>query len=58
MALTRYMQQADTIYVLPSGEAFYTPDGEGRIYYDSPEDAEDETGCTHWVWLSHFPEDY
>lgn len=32
-------QEADTIYEMPDGSVFYTPDGIGRVYYDTIEDA-------------------
>lgn len=40
----RDWQLEDTVYELPDGTAFYTPDGEGRIYYDSLDDAYEDTG--------------
>lgn len=35
----RSWQRTDTVYVTPDGSAFFTPDGEGRIWYDSEEEA-------------------
>lgn len=40
----RSWQRNDTIYVTPDGSAFFTPDGEGRIWYDSAEEAKADTG--------------
>lgn len=49
MHITRDNQQADVIYVRTDGrEVFFTPDGEGRIWFDSLDEAIDETGLT-WV---------
>uniref|UniRef100_A0AAU7GZQ5 Uncharacterized protein n=1 Tax=Streptomyces phage Kamino TaxID=3158857 RepID=A0AAU7GZQ5_9CAUD len=37
--ITRENQEVDVIYVLPDGTAFVTPDGAGRYWYDSEEEA-------------------
>jgi hypothetical protein len=46
--VTRSNQKLDTIYVVAddrlSESIFVTPDGEGRFYYDSVEDAQDDMG--------------
>jgi hypothetical protein len=42
--MTRAEQVPDTIYVTPDGQAFYTPDGVGRTWYDSDEEAMAEHG--------------
>lgn len=39
----RNWQMADTIYTTDTGEVWYTPDGEGRIYYDTPAEALEDT---------------
>ncbi len=44
----RDWQRTDTIYVTPDGSAFFTPDGEGRIWYDSKEEAMEDTGLTRF----------
>jgi hypothetical protein len=48
ITITRSTQQVDVIYLVQSGEAFYSPDGEGRVWFDTLEDALAETGIT-WV---------
>lgn len=42
----RRWQQAETFYVTSTGEVFYTPDGEGRYYYDDLAEALAEVGET------------
>lgn len=37
--ITRDNQESDVLYVLPDGTCFVTPDGEGRIYYDTEDEA-------------------
>lgn len=44
MHITRDNQEPDVLYVLPDGSAFVTPDGEGRYWYDSEEEAEEDYG--------------
>lgn len=56
--LTREEQVADTLYIQPDGQAFYTPDGEGRIWYDSDEDALDDVEPAHTVILDEDAEDF
>ena len=56
--MTRSEQQADYAYILPDGQAFYTPDGEGRIWYDSEEDLLEEHTPDGTVLLDVDPEDY
>ena len=42
--ITRENQKTDVLYVLPDGETcFVTPDGEGRRYYDSTDEATADT---------------
>lgn len=47
--------QTDTIYVYKGVGApvFVTPDGIGRVFYDSEAAAEDATGATTVVWLDY-----
>ena len=40
----RDWQRLDTAYVIPNGKAFFTPDGEGRIWYESLEELLEDTG--------------
>lgn len=42
----------ETIYRTLEGKAYFTPDGVGRIFFDSPEDAAIETGCDRVVLIS------
>lgn len=35
----RSWQETDVVYVLADGSAFFSPDGEGRIWYDTEEEA-------------------
>jgi hypothetical protein len=42
------MLRSDTIYVTPTGAAFHSPDGIGRIFHDSEDDAEAETGLSRF----------
>lgn len=48
MKITRKNQQSDVIYVTQnypeSGSVFITPDGEGRIWYDSIKEAQEQHG--------------
>lgn len=64
MTVTRKTQREDVLYVTPrysEGKdscVFYTPDGEGRFYFDTIETAMDETGITKVVRLSGEPKDH
>jgi hypothetical protein len=64
MSVTRKSQKTDTIYVTPGlakGEeesVFFTPDGEGRSYFNTVEEAKDETGITKVVTLMSYPDDF
>lgn len=59
MALTRDTQKLDTIYRSPDGQYFFTPDGEGRIFFDDLKEAREETGITSRVaLLKKQPEDF
>lgn len=40
----RSWQRDDVIYLMPDGSAFFTPDGEGRLWYDTEDEAVDESG--------------
>lgn len=55
--LTRQQQKTNTIYVTPDGSAFFSPDGEGRIWFSSRDEAWDETGISKIVFLRSYPED-
>jgi hypothetical protein len=56
--VTRQTQEPDTFYVCPDGAVFLTPDGEGRYWYDSLREAQEDLGDI-WpvVHLSETPED-
>ena len=57
--MTRAQQEVDVIYVLPDETtAFFTPDGEGRIYYDTVAEAIADTGLDEIIHLSKDPEDW
>lgn len=53
----------EVIYVTPRGRegepsgVFVSPDGEGRTWYDTVEEAKDDTGITKVVNLAEHPED-
>jgi hypothetical protein len=63
MSVTRKTQQIGIIYVTPgmaSGEpesVFFTPDGVGRIWFDTVDAAKNETGITKVVHLMSEPDD-
>jgi hypothetical protein len=40
----RSWQETDVVYVLEDGTAFFSFDGEGRVWYDSLAEAQAETG--------------
>ena len=42
--MEREQQKTDVIYVTPSGGVFVSPDGIGRIWYDSEEEAAEQHG--------------
>lgn len=53
----------NVIYVTPGAaegkpeSVFVTPDGEGRHYYDTVNEAQDDTGITKVIRLLEYPED-
>lgn len=57
LTVTRDTQRLDVIYSCPNGSAFFTPDGEGRIWFDSTTEACDETGIDTIHILLTEPED-
>ena len=56
--MTRAEQRAEYLYLEPDGGAFFTPDGEGRIYYPSEADALEEHEPVNVVVLDVAAEDY
>ena len=54
----RIDQDAEVIYEADDGRAFVSPDGEGRVYYDSVEAAKDDYGDLHTVRVVGEIEDY
>lgn len=58
MGMIRKTQRLDTIYVTPGQAVFVSPDGEGRVWYDTVNEAKSETGLTKVVYLLESPEDY
>lgn len=63
MSVTRKTQKTGVIYVTPRAaegapeSVFYTPDGEGRVYFDTVNEAQDETGITKVIRLLEDPKD-
>lgn len=63
MSVTRKSQKLDVIYVTPGAEkgepesVFFTPDGEGRCWYDTVNEAKEDTGLTKVIYLMSNPED-
>jgi hypothetical protein len=59
MALTRKAQKLDTIYRTPDGQYFFTPDGDGRIWFEDLKEAREETGIvSRVVVLMTEPDDF
>lgn len=57
--ITRANQLVEVIYVNPDGTAFWSPDGVGRFYFESLEEAQEQ--CIFdlpIVKLSTFPLDW
>lgn len=58
MAQRRANMKMDVLYVLPGAaegkpeQVFYTPDGEGRVFFDTVEKARDETGIDKVIHVS------
>ena len=44
MRLTRQTQRMDVIYVTTDGDVYVSPDGDGRYWYDTVEQAQEEHG--------------
>lgn len=63
MTVARKTQRLDVIYVTPrhtegkDSGVFYTPDGEGRYYYDTIEEAMEASGLTKVIRLDAEPKD-
>lgn len=63
MSVTRKSQKTDVIYVTPGAaegqpeSVFFTPDGEGRCWYDTVNEAKEDTGITKVIYLLSNPED-
>jgi hypothetical protein len=63
MSVTRKSQKVDVIYTTPGYEqgdeesVFFTPDGEGRIWFNTVDEAKKQTGITKVVHLMSEPED-
>ena len=59
MALKRSEQEVEVIYLAPDGSAFWSPDGEGRFYFESLNEARENAFFDMPVKnLKEFPEDY
>lgn len=48
--------KTDRIYVTPSELVYFTPDGVGRVYFETVNEAKDETGLDKVVFLIFEPE--
>jgi hypothetical protein len=63
MSVTRKTQQMGVIYVTPRAEdsepqcVFFTPDGVGRVWFDTVAEAQRETGIPRVIYLISEPED-
>lgn len=63
MSVDRKSQRMNVIYVTPRAAegkpegVFFTPDGEGRTYFDTVNEAKDETGLTKVIRLLEEPKD-
>lgn len=63
MSVTRKSQEMGVIYVTPGAandepeSVFFTPDGLGRIWFDTVEEARQQTGITKVVHLMSEPDD-
>lgn len=63
MSVTRKTQQMGIIYVTPRAEndepnsVFFTPDGVGRVWFDTVEEAHRETGIPKVIYLISEPDD-
>jgi hypothetical protein len=63
MSVTRKTQEMGVIYVTPGAEngepesVFFTPDGLGRIWFDTVEEAHRETGIAKVIHLMSEPDD-
>lgn len=56
--LTRDQQRTDRTYRCPDGSAFWTPDCEGRYWYDSTAEAIADGGPERVQVLERRPEDW
>lgn len=61
MSGSRKTLKLDVIYTVPTvrdeQEAFFSPDGEGIVWFDTVEKAKEETGLTKVTHLMTRPED-
>lgn len=63
MSVTRKSQQMGIIYVTPRAErdepnsVFFTPDGVGRVWFDTVAEAQRETGIPKVIYLISEPDD-
>ena len=58
--ITRFNQQLDVLYVLPDGSCFYTPDGEGRVWFDTEDEGLEQLALSadlHYLTTEQIPED-
>lgn len=52
--ITRATQEVEVIYELEGGECFLSPDGEGRLWYEDVDEAEENhPGCKVVSLLSY-----
>lgn len=63
MSVSRKSQQLGIIYVTPRAEndepnsVFFTPDGVGRVWFDTVAEAQRETGIPKAIYLISEPDD-
>lgn len=57
MSITRKRQGTSYIYIQPDGTCFFSPDGEGRVFFDTVEEAREESGLTRTLRLSDYASD-
>lgn len=63
MSVDRKSQRMNVIYVMPGAaegkpeNVFYSPDGEGRVFFDTVNEAKGETGIEKVIRLLEDPKD-
>jgi hypothetical protein len=57
MGITRKQQGMNRIYIQPDGTCFVSPDGEGRVWFDTVKEAREETGIVKTLQLADYASD-